>query len=122
MKSVFYGVSLMLCFFKTLSAQPTTALSLDDAITMALNNNPKILAAQKEIDAADGRILQAGRISNPEFGVSWNEAPSFNIGKAGERDIGVSQQIEYPSTRFRKTPIPEIPETEKFSLLKPAML
>jgi hypothetical protein len=42
------------------SAQATEKLSLNDALTIALKNNPEISAAQKEIDAAFGRVLQQG--------------------------------------------------------------
>lgn len=75
-------------------------LSLNECIQIALANNPEILAAQKEIDAARGRTLQAGRIPNPEFNISWSETPTnFNIGKADEREIGIVQPIEYPGKR-----------------------
>jgi len=78
-------------------------LSLNDAIRLALQNNPDILRAQKEIDAADGRILQAGKIPNPELGISWNETPqNFNVNGADERDIGIVQQIEFPTKRSNR--------------------
>ena len=105
MKFIFYGASLAFSIIVPLLAQQTSVLSLDDAIVMALNNNPKIIASQKEIDAAEGRILQAGRIPNPEFGISWNELPAFNIGKAGERDFSISQQIEFPTKRSNRIDI-----------------
>lgn len=77
-----------------------TTLSLNEVIEIALANNPSILAAQKEIDAAKGRTLQAGRIPNPEFGISWSETPTnFNIGNADEREIGIVQPIEFPGRR-----------------------
>lgn len=87
-------------------SQPLEKLSLRDAITLALKGNPEILRAQQEIDVASGRVLQAGRIPNPELGVSWNETPSnFNIGEADERDIGISQQIEFPTKRSNRVEV-----------------
>lgn len=75
-------------------------LSLQDAIRLALNNNPELLRAQKEIDAASGRVLQAGRIPNPELGFGWSETPlNFNIADADEKDIGIVQPIEFPTKR-----------------------
>ncbi len=75
-------------------------LSLRDAVDIGLKNNPAILRLQSEIDAADGRILQAGKIPNPELGVSWNETPtSFNIGEANEFQVGIVQPIEFPTKR-----------------------
>ncbi|MBW7887225.1 MAG: TolC family protein [Bacteroidetes bacterium] len=77
----------------------TGALTLQEAVALALKENPEIRAAQKEVAAAEGGILQAGKIPNPEFGITWNEISSLNLGSAGERDIGISQEIEYPSKR-----------------------
>lgn len=78
-------------------------LSLQDAIILALNNNPELLRAQKEIDAASGRALQAGRIPNPEIQFGWNETPlNFNLGDADEEDIGIVQQIEFPTKRSNR--------------------
>ncbi len=84
-------------------SQTTGMLSLSDAIALAHRNNPDILRAQKEIEAAEGRILQAGRIPNPELGVAWNESPKvFQFGDASERDISLSQQIEFPTKRSNR--------------------
>jgi len=75
-------------------------LSLQQAIAMATVNNSEILAAQKEIAAAAGRILQAGRIPNPEVAITFNETPTnFNLGDAGEKDIGIFQSLEFPGKR-----------------------
>jgi len=99
------GMLFLLSSFLTFS-QPAEKLSLQDAIRLALQNNPDVLRAQKEIDAASGRILQAGRIPNPEFGISWNEIPqSFNVLDADERDIGIVQQIEFPTKRSKRVAV-----------------
>lgn len=89
-------------------AQNAEKLSLNDAITIALNNNPDLLAAQKEIEAASGRVLQAGRIPNPELSVTFNEVPTnFSFGDAGEKDIGLSQPIEFPGKRGSRVDVAE---------------
>ena len=73
---------------------------MNDAVTLALERNPRVLIALQEIEAAGGRALQAGRIPNPEIGVRWNGTPgNFDVREADERDIGVSQQIEFPGRR-----------------------
>jgi cobalt-zinc-cadmium efflux system outer membrane protein len=78
-------------------------VSLQEAIRLAMENNPNVLRARKEIDAAGGRILQAGRIPNPELEASWNETPTnFNIADADERDVGIRQQIEFPGKRSNR--------------------
>ncbi|MEW6060466.1 MAG: TolC family protein [Bacteroidota bacterium] len=106
MKFIFYGVRLAFWIGLPLMAQQAHVLSLNDAITMALNNNPAILAAQKEIDVLEGRILQAGRIQNPELSFTYNEVPTnFSFGVAGEKDIGLSQTIEFPGKRTARIDI-----------------
>lgn len=106
MKFIFYGVGLAFCFSESFAAQQTLVLSLNDAIQITLNNNLEILAAQKEIDAAEGKILQAGRIQNPELSLTYNELPTnFSFGAAGEKDIGLSQTIEFPGKRSARIDI-----------------
>jgi len=81
-------------------AQGEEKLTLAEAIQIALLNNPAVLAAQKEVEAANARILQAGAFPNLEFGVSWGETPSnFNITDADERNIGIVQPFEFPGKR-----------------------
>jgi outer membrane protein TolC len=75
-------------------------MSLQQAIDLAMANNPQVLAAQKEVEAANARILQAEAIPNLEFGLNWDETPSnFDITKAGERNIGLLQPFEFPGKR-----------------------
>ncbi len=91
---------LVLCCFRICASQTTEKLTLSDAIALAHLYNPEIVRAHKEIEAAEGRILQAGRIPNPELSVAWNESPRvFGFGNANERDISLSQQVEFPTKR-----------------------
>ncbi len=81
-------------------AQGPEKLSLDGALRTALQQNTSILNARSEIEAADGRLLQAGAIPPPEVGIGWGEVPSgFNVSGYGERSIGISQAIEFPGKR-----------------------
>jgi cobalt-zinc-cadmium efflux system outer membrane protein len=78
-------------------------LSLKEAIEIGLKNNPKIKSAQKEIEAADGRVLQAGRIPNAEFSIELNEIPtSFSFSDTGELDFNFSQPLEFFGKRSAK--------------------
>jgi cobalt-zinc-cadmium efflux system outer membrane protein len=71
-------------------------LTLNSAIEIAQQNNPEVISALKEIEASDGRILQAGRLQNAELSVEANEIPSgFDFGETGELDFNFSQQIEF---------------------------
>ena len=90
------------------TAQQPVQLSLAEAITLALRNNDQVITAQREVDAASARILQAGRIPNPEIEVSWGEAPSFfKIGEADEIDISFRQEIEFPARRSARIDVAE---------------
>ena len=101
--------SLMLLMAHTLNSQQTEQISLSDAITIARTKNPAILSAQKEIDAASGRILQAGRIPNPELSIELSEFPTnLNISDADEKNIGVTQLIEFPGKRRARITVAEL--------------
>lgn len=95
-------------------------LSLQQVIELALQSNPEILKARKEIDAAGSRILQAGRIPNPELSVTYNETPTnLRFDDAGEREVGLSQSIEFPGKRGSRVDVAEHGESiAEFSLLR----
>lgn len=92
-------IAMLLCVVtsgKFMHAQDThrALLSLSDAIAFAVQNNPDVLVAQKKINAAAGRVLQAGHIPNTEFSVLYNLTPTnFSFGEAEGKDIELSQQI-----------------------------
>jgi outer membrane protein TolC len=93
------GLFILFCSCASPS-QTTEILSLSDAIALAHRNNPDVRKAQKEIETAEGRVLQAGRFPNPELSASWNESQNLlGIGSANERDISLSQGIEFPTKR-----------------------
>ncbi len=84
---------LLFCSFAVYGQ--TKKITLNEAIETSLKNNPQVLTAQKEIEAANGRILQAGRIPNAEFSIESNEIPTdFSFGDAGELDFNFSQPLE----------------------------
>ena len=90
------GLFLLLFCSSSSPSQTTEGLSLSDALSLA-QNNFEVFSALKEVDAASGRMLQAGRIPNPELYVLFNEVPTdFNFGNANERDIGLLLPIEFP--------------------------
>ena len=109
MNRFIFKAGLLLSFgLHTCLSQTTERLSLSDAIMLALSSNPEILASQKEIEAAAGRVLLAGHIPNPELSVTFNEVPTnFNFGDAGEKDIGLSQPIEFPGKRGSRVDVAE---------------
>ena len=59
-------IVLFFIFISRLHAKEE-ALSLDEAISIALRNNPSVLASQLELEAREARIVQAGAIPNPDL-------------------------------------------------------
>jgi len=103
----FCGVLLFLHFTNNSDAQEK--LTLQQAIDLAMANNPQVLVAQKEVDASRARILQAEAFPNLEFGIGWEETPSnFNFTKAGERNIGIVQPFEFPGKRSARSRVAKI--------------
>jgi len=71
-------------------------LTLNEAIEIVNKSNPEVVAALKEIDVSEGRILQAGRLQNAELSVEANEIPAgFDFGETGELDLNFNQQLEF---------------------------
>lgn len=76
-------------------------LSRAEAIRIALENNPEVIAAEKEWDIARAQVVQARGFPDPEFELEYEEVPgSLSLGKFGERNVGLSQRIEYPMKRW----------------------
>lgn len=80
-------------------ARALDSFTLEQAIDLALKQNPGILAAQKEIRASEGRRLQMQAIPEPQI-VFSNEGIPFSSGsnRGNEKEIsfGVEQPFEFP--------------------------
>lgn len=80
---------------ENLSARHTPPLP--GLIQEALARNPEIQAARKQWEAATNRIVQARSLDDPTVSVQWWNAPqSFNLGRAQNTIIGLSQKIPFP--------------------------
>lgn len=93
------GVAVLfaiLLFLKNTGAQEK--LSLQQAVDLALRQNPQIILAQQEIAAAQGRSMQAGALPPAEI-FSRVEEVSFDFAAANAIEIGLSQSFEYPGKR-----------------------
>lgn len=110
MKNIFFLAGLFVLVSSCAAfGQTANKLTLQDAINTALLNNPAIVKARQEVQAASARVLQEGRIPNPEIGVTWSEVPSsFHLGNANERDFTFSQQIEFPTKRSGRVNIASV--------------
>ncbi len=101
-KPIFHSFVLSMAVTAVI-AKGQEALSLDEAVRLALLNNPSIAKARQEIEVSSGRVLMAGAIPSPELGFSWSEIPSdFSMAGYGERGIGVSQAVEFPGKRHSR--------------------
>ncbi|AQQ10172.1 Cation efflux system protein CzcC [Sedimentisphaera cyanobacteriorum] len=78
-------------------SEPNDVLTLRDAISLTLMNNPELKAHSYQVRADEARALQAGLSPNPELGVEVEEIGGSG-GKSGfdaaETVISVSQLIE----------------------------
>lgn len=76
-------------------------LTIEQALGEALYNNPVILAADAQVDAASARVLPAFPWPDPSFEVMWMNLPpgSLDLGEAGKRQYALSQMIPFPGKR-----------------------
>ena len=73
-------------------------LSLQQAVELALRQNPQLAIAQHEIAAEQGRSALASALPPVEIFSRFNEI-SFDLAVANEIEIGLSQNFEFPGKR-----------------------
>lgn len=77
------------------------ALSLDQCISLALENNNLFKASGQEFLASRARVKQARAFPQPEFSYDSDLQPRFfNFKQSGESYVGISQLIEFPGRRY----------------------
>jgi len=79
----------------------TNALSLDEAVRLALDSNPELRASGARVDAAAGRAYQAKKWTNPELELSAEDWPVSN-GRGfsdAKQTIGIAQTLPYPGKK-----------------------
>ncbi|MCI0528408.1 MAG: TolC family protein [Nitrospira sp.] len=95
-----FGILLTLMQNNAALAQGPKQLSLNDAVTLAMEQNPQIRLAKQGVAASEGLALQARAIPRPELSATWTGIPSgLEFGQAEEREIGMSQAFEFPGKR-----------------------
>lgn len=76
---------------------PPQPLILSGVIRDALAVNPELVAARQQWAAASQRIAQARSLDDPTLSVQWWNAPeSFDLGRAQNTIIGLSQKLPFP--------------------------
>lgn len=68
-------------------------IPINGAPSYALKHNPDIAAARMRIVEAQGRLHQAGRLSNPELEFDYNKNP-----RSSERNVGIAFNQKFPLT------------------------
>lgn len=72
-------------------------LALPELVQEALARNPEIVAARQQWEAASQRITQARTLDDPTLSIQWWNAPeSFNLGRAENTIVGLSQKFPFP--------------------------
>ncbi len=80
-------------------------LSLSDAVSLAVENNPQVRAAAQAVRAADGRHMQARALAGPEVSVEIGGIRGSNLEGAQDRKFGISQPFEFPGKRALRAAI-----------------
>lgn len=96
---------ILILFASTISplgASGEEGLTLEQAVTIALQRNPEILLAQKDMVTATAKRLQMEAISDPDIvfrdeGLSLKKNASKGEGK--EYSFGIEQGLEFPGKR-----------------------
>ena len=101
--AVFSGDVLLLSYAQE-SNTKTEYLSLEDAVEIAINNNPIIKSKGHSIEEAKGRIRQANLLPNPEIELFTEEMPSNEMGLGRSQNmVSLSQRLEIGGKRRLRT-------------------
>lgn len=73
-------------------ARAIEQLTLNEAVVLALARNPELQAAERAIDAARAREIQAKSLPNPNLALTIDQAPIPNPGE-GSYMVGISQPL-----------------------------
>lgn len=79
----------------------TNALTLEQAVHLALASNPELRASGARVDAASGRAYQAKKWTNPELELNaedWPVSSGRGLSDA-KQTIGVAQTIPFPGKK-----------------------
>ena len=91
---------------ETASLLDVQSISLDDAIAKTLASNPELLAFGYQLEAAQGRVQQAGLAPNPELSVAVEDAlgtGDFQGIESAETTISLAWVFERGVREYRVT-------------------
>lgn len=79
----------------------TQRMTQEQALSWALEHNPRVIAAKKAWDAVRARIWPARMLPDPEIIFEYEELPgALRLSRAGNRFIGFGQTLEFPTKPF----------------------
>lgn len=87
---------------------PSGAITLEQAVSLALMGNPELAGFSLETRAAEAKVLQAGLRPNPEIGVDVEQfggAGDFTGVKTAQTTVLLSQLVEMGGKRAKRTRI-----------------
>src|SRR3989338_9910948 len=96
MRQAFLTLIPLLCFVPSALGQEPERLSLEEALQIAWQRNPRLLQARQEVEAARGRWIQDRALPNPELEVSATELSQGLKGGStvGDDSIALSQELD----------------------------
>lgn len=81
-------------------------LTIENAVNIAINNNPIILSKKHRVEASEGKIKQAKLPPNPEINLLAEEIPTEEIGlNQSQNMVSLSQKLEIGSKRGLRTDV-----------------
>lgn len=101
MRLFFAAIALMLLIPAACAAPDTSSLTLQEAIEIALRQNPVLLAARSDVDAARANERGAGTLANPEIVVT----PSLTGAGGSDEELSITQPLEINGQRKIRTSI-----------------
>ncbi len=79
-------------------------LTIEDAVNIAIQNNPLIKSKKHKVEAAKGKIKQAKLMPNPIVNLVAEEAPTNEIGlNESQNMVSLSQKLEIGGKRGLRT-------------------
>jgi outer membrane protein TolC len=88
---------ILFCWVSSYS-QTVEQLTLNDAITIALKNNPQALSSKSQIDVERGRFWRDISPPLPSVAVNYQYIPrGSSIKQFGERTVEISQSLDFPT-------------------------
>ncbi len=94
------GLLVLLCWGISVS-QTKERLSLQDAITIALEKNPESLASAEQINVERGRFWRGISPPPPSVAVNYQYIPQgSSVAQFGERSVEISQSLDFPTTIY----------------------